>query len=249
MRRRIFGGAGLVIIAIASTLISWKPIEKSPAQYAFNTTDSSGYHSFKTLFDDTGLAETGLSFFVFEKALTGFYNLREAGKTGSNKSVISIVDFDQNSTDKRLWIIDLEKKELVLNTWVAHGEFSGADKASHFSNAPESFKSSIGFYITGETYYGKHGLSLRLDGMDEDFNSNARKRAIVVHGANYVSQGTINALGRLGRSQGCPAVPQHQVKTVVAAMAGKTVLFIHHTEPMYASKYLGNANEEVLASK
>lgn len=249
MRRRFFGGAGLVMIAFASTFISWKPIEKSPAQHTFKTTDSTGYNSFKTFYDDARLAETGLSFIVFEKAATGFYNLREEGKTGLDKSVLSIADFDRNSTEKRLWIIDLEKKELILNTWVAHGEFSGDDKPLHFSNVMASNKSSIGFFVTGETYYGKHGISLRLDGMDQDFNSNARKRSIVVHGASYVSQGTIDALGRLGRSQGCPAVPQNQAKTVVNAMAGKTVLFINQTTPLYTSKYLNNENIEVLASK
>lgn len=249
MRRRILGGAGLVIIAFALTLISWKPTENKPAQYAFKSIDSAGNERFKTLYDSVGLAETGLSFPLFEKAATGFYNLKNEGKTATDKSILTIADFDQNSTEKRLWIIDLDKKELILNTWVAHGEFSGADKASHFSNAISSFKSSIGFYITGESYYGKHGLSLRLDGMDEEFNSNARKRAIVVHGANYVSQGTINALGRLGRSQGCPAVPQNQVKMVVDAMGGKTVLFINNTEQFYTSKYLNTDNSEVLASK
>ncbi|WP_316818197.1 murein L,D-transpeptidase catalytic domain family protein [Pedobacter nyackensis] len=249
MRRRILGGAGLVIIALALTLISWKPIEEKPAQYAFKSIDSVGNDLFKTLYDSVGLAETGLSFPLFEKAVTGFYNLKNDGKTATDKSILTIADFDQNSTEKRLWIIDLDKKELILNTWVAHGEFSGADKATNFSNAVSSFKSSIGFYITGETYYGKHGLSLRLDGMDEDFNSNARKRAIVVHGASYVSQGTINALGRLGRSQGCPAVPQNQVKTVVAAMGGKTVLFINNTEQFYTSKYLNDTEPGVLASK
>lgn len=249
MGRRILGGAGLVIIVFALTLISWKPVEKQSAPNAFTSLDSAVNASFKSIYDSAGLSETGLSRKLFEKAVTGFYNLRNEGKTAADKSVLSIVDFDRNSTEKRLWIIDLDKMELILNTWVAHGEFSGADKASYFSNAVQSLKSSIGFYITGEKYYGKHGLSLRLDGMDEDFNSNARKRAIVVHGADYVSQGTINALGRLGRSQGCPAVPQNQVKTVVAAMEGRTVLFINSTDQLYTSRYLNETAAEVLASK
>ncbi len=249
MGRRILGGVGLVIIAFALTLISWKPTEREIAPYAFTSSDSTNYESLKSIYDSTGLSETGLSYVLFEKAVNGFYNLRNDGKATINKSVLSIVDFDQSSTEKRLWIIDLDKKELILNTWVAHGEFSGADMASHFSNAIQSFKSSIGFYITGEKYYGKHGLSLRLDGMDEDFNSNARKRAIVVHGANYVSQQTIDALGRLGRSQGCPAVPKHQVKTVVNAMEGRTVLFINNTSQFYTSKYLNHEASEILASK
>lgn len=249
MRRRILGGTGLVIITLALTLISWKTIEKKSAPYAFKVSDSIGNGSFKSIYDRAGLSESGLSFSLFEKAATGFYNLRSDGKATTDKSVLSIVDFDRNSTEKRLWIIDLDRKELILNTWVAHGEFSGADKASHFSNAAQSLQSSIGFYVTGEKYYGKHGLSLRLDGMDEAFNSNARKRSIVVHGADYVSQGTINALGRLGRSQGCPAVPQYMVKEVVGAMEGKTVLFINNTDQLYTSKYLNKTTGEVLASK
>lgn len=249
MGKRILGGVGLITIAFAMTLISWKPIERETPPHSFTSSDSTGNESFKSIYDSTGLSETGLSYVLFEKAVNGFYNLRNDGKATINKSVLSIVDFDQNSTEKRLWIIDLDKKELILNTWVAHGEFSGGDIASHFSNAIQSFKSSIGFFVTGEKYYGKHGLSLRLDGMDEDFNSNARKRAIVVHGADYVSQRTIDALGRLGRSQGCPAVPQHLVRTVVTAMEGKTVLFINNTSQFYTSKYLNNEASEILASK
>lgn len=248
MRRRILEGAGLVIIiTIAFTLISWTSIERKTAGYTFRT-DSLDNGWFKTLYDRAGLSATGLSLPLFEKAVTGFYNLRNEGKVTINKSILSIVDFDRNSTEKRLWIIDLDKNSLLLHTWVAHGEFSGDDKASDFSNEVQSLKSSIGFYVTGEKYYGKHGLSLKLDGMDEEFNSNARKRAIVVHGANYVSQQTINILGRLGRSQGCPAVPQNQVKTVVTAMEGKTVLFIHSSEQLYTSKYLNHENNSVLAS-
>lgn len=248
MRRRFLGGAGLVVIAFAFSLISWKPIEKRSTQYTAPI-DSLGNKSFKTLYDSVNLAESGLSFDVFEKAVTGFYNLRNDNKAAKDKSVLSIVDFDQRSTEKRLWIIDLEKKQLLAHTWVAHGEYSGDDMAANFSNDLSSFKSSIGFYITGETYYGKHGLSLKLDGMDEEFNSNARKRAIVVHGANYVSQGTIDALGRLGRSQGCPAVPLNMVKTVINAIKGKTVLFINSTEQYYSSRYLNNTDSQILASK
>lgn len=250
MGRRILGGAGLIMVTFAFALISWKPIEKHAAKFAFEPLDSITNSTFKILYDSARLAETGLSYALFEKAATGFYNLRSEGKASTDKSVLSIADFDRNSTEKRLWIIDLDRIKLILHTWVAHGEFSGGDKASVFSNSISSCKSSLGFYITGETYQGKHGLSLRLDGMDEGYNSNARKRAIVVHGADYVSQGTIDVLGRLGRSQGCPAVPQHQIKTVVNAMAGKTVLFINQSNQMYTSRYLNeDASSEVLASK
>ncbi|MNQ89286.1 hypothetical protein D3C85_1045890 [compost metagenome] len=190
------------------------------------------------------LAESGLTPLVFEKAITGFYNLKKSGQVSADKSILTIADFDLNSTSKRLWIIDLDKKKLLLNTWVAHGQRSGSDKATRFSNLNDSFQSSIGFYLTAEVYRGQHGKSLRLDGMDEGFNSNARRRSIVVHGADYVSQGTINALGRLGRSQGCPAVAPELANTVINTIEGGTVLFINVTDQYYTSRYL---NEHIAA--
>jgi hypothetical protein len=191
------------------------------------------------------LKDVGLSLPVFEKALTGFYNLKKSGQTSSSKQILSIADFDQLSTQKRLYIIDLNKKELLLNTWVAHGQNSGANEATNFSNVNNSFSSSLGFYVTGEIYRGIHGKSLKLDGMDEGFNSNARSRSIVVHGAPYVSNGTIKALGRLGRSQGCPAVAPEVAEKVIHTIEDKTVLFINKSQNDYHSKYL---NETLAAN-
>jgi len=199
------------------------------------------YNSYiNTLYTDLHLKESGLSLPVFEKALTGFYNLKHLGQT-SNKGILSIADFDQLSTKKRLYIIDLNKKVLLLNTWVAHGQNSGGNEATQFSNTNNSFSSSLGFYVTGEVYSGIHGKSLKLDGMDEGFNSNARSRSIVVHGAPYVSNGTIKALGRLGRSQGCPAVAPELADKVINTIEDKTVLFINKSAENYQSKYLNEA--------
>ncbi len=192
------------------------------------------------LYLSADLGASGLDQVVFEKAVTGFYNLKNAGKISSEKSIISIADMNQSSSSKRLWVIDLDKKEVILNTWVAHGKNTGDDKATRFSNINSSNQSSLGFYITGEVYYGKHGRSLRLDGMDNGYNDNARRRAIVVHGADYVSQGTINALGRLGRSLGCPAVASHLSDKLINTIEGKTVLFINGADQRYTSKYLDN---------
>lgn len=236
MGEKIFGGAGLVIVLFALTFISWKPVSR---EFEPNIT---------TLYEEAGLAEHGLSLSVFDQAIRGFNNLKSSGKLSETKQILSIADFDMSSTSKRLWIIDLDKKKLILNTWVAHGERSGADKPSYFSNTSESFKSSIGFYVTGERYHGKHGLSLKLDGVDQGFNTNARKRSIVVHGAPYVSQKTIIALGRLGRSQGCPAVPQELAATVVKAIEDRTVLFIHVSDSNYTSVYLNQEPASILAS-
>ncbi|MGF1925745.1 MAG: murein L,D-transpeptidase catalytic domain family protein, partial [Bacteroidia bacterium] len=185
---------------------------------------------------------------IFEKALTGFYNLKKAGQL-STKSILTIVDFDQLSTKKRLYIVDLAKREMVLNTWVAHGQRSGDDEAVKFSNKNDSFTSSLGFYVTGEVYRGIHGKSLKLDGMDYGFNHNARMRSIVVHGASYVSPGTINALGRLGRSQGCPAVAPELADKVINTIGDKTVLFINKSKEAYSSKYLDHTLAANFASQ
>lgn len=251
MKRYALGLAGILVIIFALTSISWKPTNHSKA---FNTVNSPantdlGYNTYlKDIYTTAQLEQHGLSLDVFEKAVTGFLNLKLSGKISADKAILSIADFDQSSKNKRLWIIDLAKRELLLNTWVAHGQHSGGDKPTKFSNINNSFQSSMGFYVTGEIYNGQHGRSLRLDGMDEGFNSNARKRAIVVHGASYVSQGTINALGRLGRSQGCPAVPAELSNEVINTIGGKTVLFINVSDMDYNSKYLNESLAAQLAS-
>lgn len=254
MRRYILGIAGLILVSFALTFISWAPnnINSSAAEYTkqnLKFSEDTLYNSYlQKIYDSAHLAQSGLSITVFEKAVTGFFNLKSSGKISPGKSVLTIADMDMNSTQKRLWIVDLDKKELLLNTWVAHGQRSGADKAVKFSNTNDSFQSSIGFYVTGEVYNGQHGRSLRLDGMDDGFNDNARKRSIVVHGANYVSQGTINALGRLGRSQGCPAVAPELANKVINTIEGKTVLFINSSAQGYNSKYLDEHMAASLAS-
>ncbi|MCX2492227.1 murein L,D-transpeptidase catalytic domain family protein [Pedobacter sp. PF22-3] len=191
----------------------------------------------RTLYNQVHLKDSGLTYPVFEKALTGFYNLKEAGRL-SQHALLSIADFDQKSSKKRLYVLDLARKKIILNTWVAHGQRSGDDETVTFSNKNDSYRSSIGFYVTGEEYVGTHGRSLRLDGMDAGYNDNARMRAIVIHGAPYVSQGTIEALGRLGRSQGCPAVSPELSNQLISAMGEGSVLFINKSAEKYASRYL-----------
>jgi hypothetical protein len=246
MRKYILTGAGTLLVAISLFTISWRATEVMPAasnaaatSIVRSPSEESLYNQYvQELYGAAHLAGSGLSPAVFEKAVTGYYNLKNSGKLSNSKSVISIADMDQASTSKRLWVIDLDKREVILNTWVAHGKNTGDDKATRFSNINSSNQSSIGFYVTGEVYYGKHGRSLRLDGMDAGYNSNARERAIVVHGASYVGQGTINALGRLGRSQGCPAVAPEYADKLISAIEGKTVLFINGTDQKYTSRYL-----------
>jgi len=190
------------------------------------------------IYQTAKLSKAGLDSAVFEKAVTGFYNLKMANKLAPDCSVLTVVDLNKSSCSKRMWIVDLKKMHLVLNTWVAHGEGSGGDIADQFSNDVDSYESSLGFYITNNVYQGKHGLSLRLDGMDEGFNDQASKRDIVVHAAPYVSQSSIRQLGRLGRSQGCPAVSPLVLNKVINAIKGKTVMFVNGNDSAYTSKYL-----------
>ncbi len=162
----------------------------------------------------------------FTKALQGYYQLEEKGVF--QKELLTIIDFSLSSTEKRLWVIDVKNNAIIFQSLVAHGRNSGNEFATNFSNIPESHKSSLGFYATGETYYGKHGYSMRLDGLEKGINNNARKRAIVVHGASYVSETFINQNGRLGRSFGCPSLPQGDTKELIDIIKDKSCLYIYY---------------------
>ena len=162
----------------------------------------------------------------FKKAMDGYFQLKEKGVI--QKDILTIVDYSLSSKENRLWVIDLKKNSVIFQSLVAHGRNSGNEFAKTFSNKPESYKSSIGLYLTGETYYGKHGYSLRLDGLEKGVNSNARDRAIVVHGADYVSESFIKQNGRLGRSLGCLALSQELTKEVIDTIKNKSCLFVYY---------------------
>jgi len=168
---------------------------------------------------------------VFEKAIKGYQKLDEAGKV--RNSLLTVVDFDLSSTKKRMWILNMDTEEVEYNTYVAHGKNTGAEFATKFSNTVNSLQSSLGFYVTGETYFGKNGLSLFIDGMEKKFNSNARKRYVVIHGADYAEPQFIDRLGRLGRSYGCPAVPNTVAKDLIHKIKGKSVVYIHRSNDKY----------------
>ncbi len=235
--------APCALFVLSLIIISWKPAKTTPASLKYKA--NSGEPSLQlfsnyinAIYQTAKLQEAGLDNSVFEKAITGFYNLKASNKLNSDCAVITIVDLSKSSCSKRMWIVDLKKMQLLLNTWVAHGEGSGEDVPDLFSNEESSYQSSLGFYITGNTYQGKHGLSLKLNGMDEGFNDMAAHREIVVHAAPYVSQRSINLLGRLGRSQGCPAVSPKVINKVIGMIKDRTVLFINGNDYTYTSKYL-----------
>lgn len=186
------------------------------------------------VFDSLNLSETGLSKKVFEMALRGMYKLVKSGAIKSN--ILSICDFSQPSVNRRLYVIDLDNYLLLYNTWVAHGQKSGKEAASLFSNKPSSHKSSLGFYVTGETYEGSNGYSLKLRGMEKGINDYAMRRGIVMHGAQYVSEEYIESQGYIGRSYGCPAVAAEISHDLINLVKEGTCLFIYHPSSVYRTK-------------
>ena len=178
------------------------------------------------------------SFESFSKAIKGFEALKAQGKI--SKNLLTLIDFSKSANTKRLWIIDMSTKTILYNTLVAHGRNSGDEFATQFSNSNSSNQSSLGFYATGELYNGKHGESLRLDGLEPGINNNARSRAVVMHAADYVSNTFIKQHRRLGRSLGCPALPNELNKEIINLIEGKSCLFIYHPTKKYeqASKLL-----------
>jgi hypothetical protein len=144
--------------------------------------------------------------------------------------LLTVIDYSLPSTKRRLWVLDLAHHRLLFHELVAHGKGSGGNRATRFSNTSMSLESSLGLMVTAETYYGKNGYSLRLDGQTPGFNDQARDRAIVMHGADYVSRSFIRRVGRLGRSWGCPALPRGVARPVIDAIKGGSVLFGYYPD-------------------
>lgn len=191
-----------------------------------------GTNALAGMYDSLRLNIMGLSQQAFLYGMQGFDYLYKAGKF-SNDKIISIVDFSQPSSKKRLFIIDLDKMKVLFNTYVAHGINSGKEYAKAFSNRPESNQSSLGFYQTTDTYMGCNGYSLHLQGLEKGINDKADSRAIVMHGAGYVSESFIQSQGYIGRSWGCPAVPEKLHKPIINKIKNGTCLFIYSPDKNY----------------
>ena len=176
-----------------------------------------------------------LNFDVFAKALLGFENLKKAGKLSEEAHLLTICDFSLSSNAKRLWVIDTQEKRVLFNSLVAHGKNTGEEFATNFSNTESSLQSSMGFYITESTYNGDNGYSLKLLGMDKGFNDAAYRRAVVMHGADYVSEEFAAAHKRIGRSWGCPAIPRSLTEPIINTIKGKNCLFIYYPDENYLS--------------
>jgi len=177
------------------------------------------------------MANTSLSFEAFDMAYRGWLKLKDS--LYLEKKIITLVDFSQPSTQKRFYLIDIDAQKIVYQNYVAHGKNSGLLEAKQFSNIINSNQSSLGFFKTGATYYGKHGLSLILNGLEKGINDLAKKRHIVIHKAAYAEESFIKKHGRLGRSFGCPALPSANYQFVIDQIKDGTLLFIYHPKATY----------------
>jgi len=187
---------------------------------------------FSVLYDQMNLDSLGLSQEAFNYGMQGYKDLVSNG-TVSNNNILSIVDFSLPSSKKRLFIIDVMSGKLLFNTFVSHGRNSGEEMATQFSNDVNSFKSSLGFYVTGSTYSGEHGYSLRLEGKEAGINDNAYDRSIVMHAANYVNERVIKMKGFIGRSLGCPAIPPSLNKAIINTIKDGSCLFLFSPDSFY----------------
>jgi hypothetical protein len=227
--------SGLFIFGTTRKSSAAKRVTTAPAVVSVNTANTNNASNTSTLFSELHLAEAGLNATVFNSAIEGLQKLDAKGVIKKD-DIITIVDFSQPSTQKRLYVLDLNNKRVLFNTLVAHGRNSGGLWAKSFSNSASSLKSSPGFYVTQDTYIGDNGYSLRLDGLEKNINDNAHNRAIVMHGAPYVDQSAIKTLGFLGRSWGCPAVPEAQHKAIINTIKDGTCLFIYSPDKNYQEK-------------
>ena len=175
-----------------------------------------------------------IPFEAFALAMRGFMHLKHTQEL-TDTQFITIIDFSKYCNKKRLWVLDLVHQKVKINEWVAHGKRSGNDYATTFSNRYNSQKSSLGFYVTGGTYWGRNKFSLKLHGLEKSYNSNAFSRGIVIHGANYISTKIVKRNERIGRSFGCPAVSKSSNKKIINTIKGGSCLFIYHPTSYYLS--------------
>ena len=235
---KILSCAVVVLILSVVSILSLPPILVPTCQASESSIEGpsarfEGHVRF--LYGAIGLQKVGLDLTCFRYALIGYYNLKSRSAI-SKRGIISIIDYRKSSNEKRLYVIDLINKKVLYHSLVAHGRHSGEIYARDFSNEPGSLKSSLGFFVTGDTYDGVHGYSLRLYGKEKGFNDKARARRIVIHGAYYVRRSFIETNGRLGRSQGCPALPPGLHIDIIDTIVGGTCIFQFYNDKRYLEK-------------
>jgi hypothetical protein len=228
--------AGLILLV---SILFARPLEANTVKASDNGDKSSWsarvMKEAEMAYEQLDLSVKGLSKKAFLYGWKGYRLLQKKGVL-HNTEVLTICDFSESSKKKRLYIIDVSNMTLLLNTYVAHGRNSGGEFATRFSNKPQSRQSSLGFYITRQTYTGDHGLSLRIEGLERGFNDRANARNIVVHGSSYLGGEFLENNAFNGRSYGCPAVPDDQAEEIISTIKDGSCLFIYHPSRNYVAK-------------
>ena len=219
--------------------LSWSPAGKNTAfdKAAFrstinNTSAAAIEAEAECLYTELSLEDKGLGKKTFTYAYKGYRRLLDK-KLIKESAYLTICDLSQSSNNRRLYLVDLSNDTVLLNTYVAHGRNSGGEFATRFSNKPSSLQSSLGFFITKDTYYGEHGLSLRLSGVETGYNDKAIRRRIVIHGADYVEEDWLKSSTFMGRSYGCPAVPEKECSQIINTIKNGSCLFIYYPSKIY----------------
>ncbi len=186
---------------------------------------------------------------VLDLALSAAACAERAGEV-ADPATLTVIDYSLPSTEPRLWVIDLQTRAVLFTEHAAHGRGSGETRAARFSNTPGSNQTSLGLFVTAESYTGQNGYSLRLDGLEPGINDRARERAIVIHGAPYVSESFIKQTGRLGRSLGCPAVRASVARELIDTVKGGHLVFAYANDPAWlrTSAFLGSCAAAARAS-
>jgi hypothetical protein len=202
------------------------PVKKEPVVVVSNVNVSNHWVDNET--KTIHAVASNLDINVLRVSLTAYSKAKQKGLV--QEPVITIVDYSKPSSQRRLWVIDLEHHKVLFNTYVAHGKNSGSAKTTSFSNSPRSLKSSMGVFLTDETYSGHNGYSLRVKGLEQNVNDNAYSRSIVFHGAAYVSADIAKARGMLGRSWGCFAVAKNTIAPIINTIKHKTLVIAYYPD-------------------
>jgi len=221
----------VAMTAVMALCISASNNKTAPKVISHNIVSTANVLPPVAIYSKLRLDELGLNQTAYTLAVKGWEKLKQSGAV--TKDIISICDFTQSSKNNRLYIIDMATGALLFNTLVAHGKNTGVEYARYFSNLPSSLQSSLGFYVTSAAYFGKHGLGLKLEGKEPGFNDKADERAIVMHGAEYVSNKFLKQYGTLGRSWGCPAVPDELHEAIINTIKDGSCLFIYYPDKQY----------------
>lgn len=171
---------------------------------------------------------------VLKLALSAYAKAKAHGAV--KKPILTVIDYSKPSSELRMWIFDLTKDNLLFNTHVAHGKNSGGRTPTHFSNQEASLATSLGTYVTKDTYIGSKGYSLNLQGLEKGFNDNAYTRRVVIHGAWYVKDDFIKDHGQAGRSWGCPAIAPELAKPIINTIKDGSVVFAYYPDQNYMAK-------------